>query len=307
MTSNPAAFARLVVAGCILLAVAGCTSMMGFGYGHADHLAAWKADQYFDLDHRQKDEFRVRFARLHSWHRYEQLPDYAAFMASGRQRIERGLTGADIQWFVDGVRERYRRIVRRAAPDAADMLATLTQPQIDTLEKQWQKDNRRFAREHKLDGSADERRRARARRMLSQISEWTGSLGSEQEARITALVNELPDTERARYDDRLRRQREFFKLIEGRGGDRREFAARLGHWLSNWETGRDPEYERATDAAWQKRVQIFLAVERMLTPEQRETLIRRMQNHADEFRQLARQGAPESSRTAASEGRHINR
>jgi len=292
---------RVLSACCAIPIAAGCTSMVGFGYEHADRIAAWKADQYFDLNGAQKDDFHTRFARFHEWHRYSELPDYASFLASARERIEHGLTGSDIDWFVEGLRTRYRRMARHAAPDAADMLATLIPAQIDTLEKQWQKDNRKFAREHKLDGTPEERLRARARRTLSQIKDWTGSLSDAQERRVQALLADVPDTERARYEDRGRRQREFLKLLEERSSGRRQFTARLSQWLSDWETGRNPDYQRATDEAWQKRVRLYLAVAHMLTPEQRATLVHRLQNHIDEFRRLAQSGNP-APQTAASGG-----
>ncbi|HSQ04949.1 MAG TPA: DUF6279 family lipoprotein [Burkholderiales bacterium] len=300
MNFSFSAFTRLVAACSALLGLAGCMSMVGFGYSQADHIAAWKADHYFDLDANQKEEFRRRFARFHAWHRRDQLPDYASFLASGRHRIERGLTPADVDWFAEGLRSRYRRMVRYATADAADLLATLTPAQIDNLEKQWQNDNRKFAGEHKLDGTPEERKRARARRTLSQIKDWTGSLSDTQEARIVALSNEWPDTEQARYDDRLRRQREFFQLLRGRRGDRQQFAARLTQWLSDWETGRDPEYQRASDAAWRKRTELYVVLARMLTPEQRTSVVRRLQNHIDEFRRLAQSGDA-AAQTATSE------
>ena len=52
----------------------GCT-MMRLGYGHLDTFAASMADEYFELDPNQKQEFTTRFERLHQWHRRVQLPD----------------------------------------------------------------------------------------------------------------------------------------------------------------------------------------------------------------------------------------
>ena len=71
---NPA---RLLIMLLCFAAIGGC-SLLRLGYGQLDTIAAWMADDYFDLDPQQKDEFHKRFARLHAWHRYEQLSDYAA-------------------------------------------------------------------------------------------------------------------------------------------------------------------------------------------------------------------------------------
>lgn len=90
---------RAITLACCLAMLAGCT-MIGVGYGHLDTYAAWKADEYFDLDAPQKDEFARRFNRLHEWHRYEQLPDYAAFIAEARKRLDRPLQREDVEWLV---------------------------------------------------------------------------------------------------------------------------------------------------------------------------------------------------------------
>ncbi|HXF65476.1 MAG TPA: DUF6279 family lipoprotein, partial [Burkholderiales bacterium] len=113
-----------------LAVLAGC-SLVRLGYGQLDLLAAWTADEYFELDADQKDEFRARFARLHEWHRAEQLPDYAAFLAEARARVLRGLEERDIAWFVDGLRARYRALVERGADDAAALLLTVRPEQLE--------------------------------------------------------------------------------------------------------------------------------------------------------------------------------
>lgn len=274
----------------ILLALAlatlpGC-SMLRLGYGQFDTFAAWTADDYFDLDPQQKHEFVTRFDRLHEWHRYEQLPEYALFLASAKARLQKGFTREDVIWFVEGLKTRYRTIVNRGADDAAIILLAITPAQFDALQKRWDKDNRRFIREYRLEGSVEEQRRERARRALSQIRDWFGSLSYEQEQSVVAMVNELPLIDRLRYEDRRRRQREFLQLMELRG-DPREFAARLKHWLLNWEEGRAPEYDRVLTEWWDQRVDLFVAVERTLTPHQRAAAARRLQNYIEDFTRLA--------------------
>ena len=86
--------ARAIVLALALAALAGCSTIR-IGYPHLDTYASWTVDEYFDLDSQQKDEFRKRFARLHAWHRYEQLPDYAEFLAKTKARLERGFTRED--------------------------------------------------------------------------------------------------------------------------------------------------------------------------------------------------------------------
>jgi hypothetical protein len=277
---------RLLAIVCCVGMLASC-SMLRLGYGQFDTFAAWKANEYFDLDARQKSEFLRRFGRLHEWHRYEQLPDYTAFLAQTRTRLDQPLTREDVLWFVDGVKARYATIVARASDDAAALLRTINPAQLEALQRRWDKDNRRFAREYRLTGSEEDIKRARVRRTLEQTRDWVGTLDHEQEQRISAIVSALPMTEKLRYEDRVRRQREFIQLIARRGESREQFAARLRQWLIGWDKGRVPEYERRANEVFEQRVQLVIEIERMLKPHQRAIALNRLQDYIDNFTKLA--------------------
>lgn len=176
--------------------------MVRIGYGQLDSIAAWMVDEYFDLEPRQKGQFLARFDRLYQWHRYEQLPDYAAFLDETRVRLQRGLT-------------------------------------------------------------------------------------REQEAHLAALVGAMPEVAQLRHEDRIRRQREFLAVLELRG-NRAVFDNRLRYWLLNWEEGRAPEYERRYRQWLAMRVDLLVAVDRMLTPQQRANAAGRLQRYAEDFRSLSR-------------------
>jgi hypothetical protein len=285
---------RLLAAGLFLVLLGGC-SLLRFGYGHIDTYAMWMANEYFDLDPKQAQDFRARFGRLHEWHRTEQLPDYAAFLDGIRGRVENGLTREDWVWITDGVRSRYRALIERSADDMAALLLTVAPHQLEALQRRWDRDNSRFVRDYRLKGGAEERRRAGAERALERIREWTGGLGPEQEAKIAALTAVLPMDHRLRHQDRLRRQREFLDLMAERG-DPARFAARLKQWLLDWEKGRAPEYEKLWARWSQEQPDFYVAVDRMLTPQQREYATRRLRRYSEDFRRLAQRPA---ERTAA--------
>ena len=287
---------RLAVALGLVALVAAC-SFTRFGYNQADTFASWMVDDYFDLDARQKQDFDKRFARFYAWHRTEQLPDYAAFMRTARGRVQQGLANEDVLWFVDGLRTRVRTAMRRAAPEAAALLATITPAQIDNLQRKWDKDNQKYVREHKVKGTPAERNEFEARRIAKTFKEWLTPLNAEQEERVAVMVRDLPSMHQFRYAERVRRQKDFLALLQHRGEDREHFTARVSDWLVNWERGRSAEDQRRLDAWWAKRAEIFVALERSLTPDQRTAALNRMQAYADDFVQLARRA--ETSRTAA--------
>jgi len=286
--------ARLLLPVLCAAALGGC-SLLRFGYGQLDHYAAWQADAYFDLDASQRQEFARRFERLHEWHRYNQLPDYVAFLAATKERAQKGLATGDVIWVMEGVKQRYRAVVQRGADDMAAMLMTVTPAQLETLRHKWERDNRRFAREYRLEESAEEQHQARQRRVLSRISDWTGHLSDEQERKIAAIAGEVTPFHRLRHEDRVRRQREFLQLMAQRG-DRAPLVERLRRWLLNWEEGRDAEYARQSEQWTRKQAELYVEVDRMLTPQQRVAVLRRIQGYIDDFTRLAqRPDAPISA------------
>jgi hypothetical protein len=277
--------ARLVAPAFCAALLSGC-NMLSVGYGHIDTYASWMADEYFDLDPQQKQDFRSRFDRLHEWHRTEQLPNYASFLGSTKGRIQKGITVEDGKWIAQGIEERYQTMVNRGANDAAAVLMTITPAQLEALQRKWDKENARYRREHKVGGTAAEQREARTERELKRIKEWTGDLAPEQEKKIAALANDLPLAPKQRYEDRLRRQREFMQLMATRG-DAKQFPERLRQYLLNWEQGRTPEFQRFMTEWRQKQIEFYVEVERALTPQQRTTLVRRVERYAQDFTQLA--------------------
>ena len=123
---------QVVLLALCLAAFGGCSTLR-LGYSQLDTLAAWRANEYFDLDVGQRTELSRRFDRLHEWHRYEQLPEYGAFLGATRARLEKGIAREDVLWVIEGVKERYRVLARRGADDAAAMLMTVTPTQIEAL------------------------------------------------------------------------------------------------------------------------------------------------------------------------------
>jgi hypothetical protein len=288
---------RLALALAVVAVAAAACSFTRFGYNQADTIAEWMADDYFDLDGQQKQDFARRFERFYAWHRAEQLPDYAAFMRSAHGRVQKGLAREDVLWFVDGLRTRVRTAARRGAPDAAAFLATLTPAQIENLRKKWEKDNRKYVKENKVNGTAEERVEVEAKKIVKTFKEWLAPLNDAQEERVAAMVRELPPIDQFRYAERLRRQKEFIALLSHRSEERERFTARVSDWLANWDKGRTADEQKRLDAWWQKRAEIFVALDKTLTREQRSAALERIQGYAEDFTQLAGKGG--SNRTAS--------
>jgi hypothetical protein len=126
------------------------------------------------------------------------------------------------------------------------------------------------------------------------VRDWIGHLDGDQELKILALASGQPFIHGQRHEDRLRRQREFLQLMAQRG-DARHFAARLRHWLLNWEEGRDPVYHRQFEEWTRSQADFYVAVYRMLLPHQRAAVADRLQGYANDFTRLAQRPAAQAA------------
>jgi hypothetical protein len=281
----------------VSMLLSGCSTFR-LAYNQAELIAGWMASDYFDLSAEQKDEFRTHFQRLHAWHRATQLVEYAALLEAAQKRIDGGVQADDVAWAIATIKLQYRPIVERSAADAARLLATLTDQQLATTRREFEKGNRKYARDFGASAPPEEQRRLRLKRNLERIEQWTGPLSAAQEARIATLSNALPLVADLRLDDRMRRQREFLALLEGR--KRTEvFQKRLRAWLLDWDRTRSPEYEAALATFVNASGAMYVEVFALLTREQRDNVSARLQRYVVAFRELAR----EAPRVAADEKR----
>jgi hypothetical protein len=278
---------RLLVLASILLALSGCSTIR-IVYNQADHITAWMADDYFDLTSDQKQAYRTHFERFHAWHRSTQLADYAALLESAQRRIEAGATSADADWFTEALQARLKTMVQHAYKDAAHLLSQVSDEQLQATRREFEKRNRKYAKENGVGEPADEQRRLRARRQIERIEHWTGPLDSAQEARLREMSRALPLITEQRYQERLRRQNEFLALLQQRR-QTETFAPRLRDWLLDWDKTRSPAYQLQYTQFMQGSARMYVASLQTLTQEQRQHVISVLQRYQQTFRDLAAQ------------------
>jgi hypothetical protein len=268
-----------------LLLVGGC-SMFKLAYNNVDVAINWVLDGYFNLHAEQHALLKARVESLQTWHRKYALPEYIEGLRAAQQKARNPITRDDVDWFVGASLRHYGKLAEQAAPGAADLLVTLSPAQINTMQAKMAKDNKKFAKEHKLSAAPEAQREARAKRMIELAEDWVGNLSGEQEARIRQTLQEWPLYYPLSLANRERRQRELVSLIETHR-DARELAPLLSDWLQNYEQGRAPEYAALAQQNKQRGIDLALQIDAMLTPKQRGHLIDKLQTYMNDFSSLS--------------------
>ena len=270
----------------VLVALSGC-SVIRTVYNQAEHLIAWRADDYFDLTDEQKRSLHARFSALHAWHRSTQLHRYVSLLDTARRRLDDGPGPSDAAWTMATIREQSRATLLHAHPDLVALLTTLTDAQLANASRRFERDNRRFAKERGVGASAQEQRRLRAKRLLESIEHWSGPLDFQQQARIVALSEELPLDVAFRFHDRQRRQRDFLGVLELRR-DPDRFSARLREWLIDWDASRPADMKIEASRYAEAHAVMLLRLYDVLRADQRRRISDRLRWYMEAMQDLSR-------------------
>jgi hypothetical protein len=271
---------RRLAAVWLLALLAGC-SAVEFAYNNADTWLRWQAGRYIEFRDRQAEEFDSRLASFLAWHRARALPQYAELADEAGARLTRGVSHADLVWGYDAIRQQSGEGLRRAGAELGDFLDRLSPAQIEHLEERFAEDNRKVARES-LEGTPEERRSRRLKRIVHALEDWLGELSDAQRERVRQFNDGAPLNGELRDRERRRRQAELLAMLRAR-----ESARRLADWAAEWDRGREPELAAANRAYVEGFLVMLADLERSLNPRQRDVAIARVREFARDFDLLA--------------------
>jgi len=272
----------LLAIGTLVLSACSATRV---AYDNADTMLRFMASSYLDLDATQSDELTPRIVRFHQWHRSNELPVDSALLRSASQRAAKGITVEDVAWGLVNVRSRYRRFAARAAEDVAPVLATLASAQLAALERKFAENNEKYAREF-LSSDDKGRRRAQLKRMLGRFREFAGELTPDQESRIERFALAHERHVALRFEDRQRWQRDFVAALKAERKPE-ELGRHLAETFTRPELRRSEEFVRE-DRRWDEDLgQLIVDLDRSLSAKQREQVVRRLSDYAEDFAVLA--------------------
>jgi hypothetical protein len=267
--------------------LAGCAGALRMAYDNADAFARWKADNYLRLSGADSEELDDQIDAFFEWHRAHALPKYAKLTEEAERRFVRGLSQDDLVWGYDSLVAQGAESLRAAAERVAPLLDRIGPQQLKNIERGFDEDNRRFAKDY-LRGSEEERRRRRVKRVVERLEDWLGRLSEAQLERVRQYANRVPAIDELRDRDRRRLQAGILEIVQSR-----QARAKLPAYLANWQKGRDPAYAAGSDAYRREFNALALDLERSLTPEQRAHALSRLRGYGQDFAALA---APDKRR-----------
>lgn len=276
----------LLVSATIL--VASCSSLK-LGYNNAEWLLTYSLDSYLDLDERQEELLRARARNLLAWHRSTQLRDYVVFLETTAGRLRNPVTADDVLEFQDQVNARMSAVSTQAAPDIAELAATLLPAQLERLSTKLASDTSK-ARRELVRFAGPESTEERVKHFIERSETWFGPLRPDQVKLARESFLQRPVDQEFWMAERERRQRDMVQVLRRIQSEQppQETAVR---WLRDYFA----QLALPGDPARRERVVAFRRMNAELTaqllngasPEQRAHVQKKLRGYADDFATLA--------------------
>ena len=266
----------------LLVALAGC-SFATTAYRHVDQIILWKLDHYFDLNHDQRHDVAQRLAPLLEKHRHEALPQYEIFLREIGQRVERGLSGSDIDWAYATYDRLRTDLFERLVADSGAFLVSVDARQVRTFQSALQKDNAKAAR--LVQTPTPERLNKRAEATLDLVKDWLGPLTKGQKAQIREWSLALPDVQPMWLAYQQQRQQELVTLLH-HPRTPEQITRELRSMFVYHDQTAPQSYQNEVRHMRENAKTMALAIDQRMTPVQRRHAVAKLQRLIDQVHNL---------------------
>lgn len=276
--------AVLIVA---LSTFAGC-SVIRFGYSQANHVTYWWVDRFVDFNEVQGPRARDGLAQWFAWHRRAHLPGYANLLVNSQTLVLEDITPertcglwTDLRGYMDSAFE-------RALPMTAELALTLTQQQIQNIQRRYDKINEEFRDEH-LQGDASRRLKKSIKRTAERAEFFYGKLNDTQQEFIAQWVTRSPYEVNIWNAERHRRQQDLVQVLrrlnaDNPGQDRAQAALRA--YVERIYRSPDDSYRKYAEQVWIYNCAFVANLHNTTTAAQRKHAVKKLKDWESEVREL---------------------
>lgn len=282
-----AKLARII--GVLLVAAAlGACSTIKLAYNNLPELSYWWLDAYLDFDGSQTPKVRDELAQLLSWHRQNELPRVLGVLQEAQALAPRDVTAAQACRMADQIRERLLAVTERAEPAGTELALSLTEAQLQQLERKYAKNNAEYRKEW-LDRSRAEVQEKRYEKFLDRLEDFYGRLTPEQRELVRQQVAQSAFDPRLAGTERRQRQQEALALLRGFNATKpppAEARAAIHAYVMRIADPPPGSWRDHQQALLQEGCRNLAALHNATSASQREQAVRRLQAYQDDLRQL---------------------
>ena len=289
-SSDSVRLGGIIVALALSLVLSACSAVK-LGYNTLPDLAYWWLDGYADFADAQQTPVRAELARLHGWHRREELPRIAELLARMEQLAPGDISPQQACGIVTDAQVRLQAVVQAVSPAMGDVAASLAPRQLRHLDRKFRSSNDKF-RSEMIDVPPAQAQDKRFDQALERIEMVYGRLDEPQRAVLRqGIAASAYDAQRI-LADRQRRQQDLLETLRRlhRAHPAPEEARQqVLAWFDRAQHAPDPAYRAWQQGLVEEGCRIFAAVHASTTAQQREQAVRRLRAYQRDLRELSAQ------------------
>lgn len=290
LTTHKLRTAAMFLAVAVLLS-AGCAAIR-LGYETLPTWAFFQLDRYWKLDAAQSDLVRTQLADYQRWHRQNELPQYARFLESVRERVRAQIDVSEVGRWREAADARWRVMAKQAAAPLAELALTLRPEQVDRMKKRLAEQNTEYRRKQ-LPTDPRERQSKRIERIEDRAEFFFGRLTDAQHDIVRRHVEaSSTNDDEALYAERLARQQAVIGALErivtskpARDDAQRQVETLLAQLWKPRDAQRAAVMERSAAAA----DALTVALVNSASPAQKTKMAQRLSTWMSDFEHLAGQ------------------
>ena len=282
-----AELARII--GVLLLAASlGACSAIKLAYNNLPELSYWWLDGYLDFDGAQTPRVRDELAQLLAWHRQNELPRVASLLQEAQALAPGEVTPTQACVMADQVRERLLAVTERAEPAGTELALSLTDAQLQQLERKYAKNNAEYRKDW-LDRTPAQVQEKRYDQFLDRAEDFYGRLTTEQRELLKQQVAQSVFNPQLADAERRKRQQEALVLLRGFAASKpspAEARAALHGYIQRIAEPPPGPWRDQQQALLQEGCRNTAALHNGTTASQRAQAVRRLQAYESDLRQL---------------------
>lgn len=195
----------------VLAGLAACSAVR-LGYNTLGDVAYWWLDSYLDFTPQQASRVREDLARLHRWHRTEELPRLVQMLQRMEQLVPQDVSHEQACSFVTEFRVRLVAVARHAEPAAVPLATGLQPDQLQHLRHKYEKNNADYSSEWVRLAPAEQKEK-RYRQFLDRAEMIYGRLDEPQRQELRRDVDQSIFDPQRTLAERQRRQQDALQTL----------------------------------------------------------------------------------------------
>ena len=242
-----------------------------------------------DLNAKQEKQVLADLQQVLEWHRQNQLPLYAAWLADARQLASHDVTAEQVCALIDEATESIEPLLLQLEAPIARLALGLTASQIQTLKKQYAQDWKDYRKEWKLDASAPAQLEVHTDKGQSNAERFYGRLSPEQKKLLRQLAQNAGYEGERTYAHRMRLQQDNLamheRILQNRPAPA-EARAMVHDWMQSVWHPQDENYAAYLNKRKLTNCEAAARLHNITTPEQRARAVKVLKDYEEDVRSL---------------------